>query len=104
MALNEEFKKQALKFAEKIYNSIDAASKDPSVVISGEALKIYEDLRDWRWFDGSLVEEEKLHKAIISLIAMQQYKHLRWKKEHPVKKVDKPTKWEIVTGKAIKKS
>ena len=101
MPLNDELKRIAMEYGEKIYNEIFVAMEDPTKQLEGETLKIYEELQDWGLLDKYPLREQVSHEVYVTMIAMQKYRHLRWQKAHPPR--PKPTKWEIVTGRAKRK-
>ena len=101
MALDEELKKLAKDFAEDIFNRIYVASQDVSQKIDGEALIIYQELKDWGWFSEVSIDDPRAHELYTRVIAMTKYRHLKWKKAHRPK--PKPSKWEVVTGRRLSK-
>lgn len=104
--LNDELKKLSLDWAEKMTNDIEKAFHDPTVGIDGDARKIYERLNAWGWFTrvplntpGDEQEKRPSNAEIyILMLAMEKYRQLKWDKDHP-----KISKWERVTGMALKK-
>ena len=96
MALDEDMKKLAIEYGEQIFNEIYVSQHDPQKKIEGETLKIYNELEDWGWLNDVPIDDPRANDIYIKMIAMQKYRHLRWRKAHPPKK--KLSKWEIVTG------
>lgn len=101
MALEDDLKIVAIKNAINIYEMIVQSFNDPTKMVIGEASKIYEDFLKWQFIDKYPILEEKNKWLYINMIAMQQYKHLKWQKDHPVKKNEKRSKWEVVHGKVM---
>jgi hypothetical protein len=98
MELDKELKDVAVGWAEKIFNEIYTAISDPTLGMSDEAKRIYAELKAWGFFDKIGLDTAKAHEIIIPIIAMPKYKVLVYNKDHPPK-----SKWEVVTGKAVKK-
>ncbi len=99
--LNKDLKNIALGWAEKIVQDMYAATHDPSYKIDGDTLQLYKELTEWGWFDMCPFKNTKGEEITIIMLAIRKYGKLKWQKGHPPKK--KPSKWEIVTGKAPKK-
>jgi len=99
---DSELKIQAMEKAVEIIDSIIKASHDPEAMIAGEARKVYEELKMWEWLEKYPIEEDKNRWLYVTMIAQTQYRHLKWKKEHPIKN-DKPkSKWDKVVGRAAR--
>lgn len=94
----EDLKKIALEFGEQVYNDIYVSMEDPEKKVTGETLKIYEELKDWGLLSKYPFREASSHEFYVIIIAMQKYRHLKWNKAHP--SAPKPSKWDIVTGRA----
>ena len=107
MELDQELKNLALDWAEKVYSDIYIALTNPDRSISGNELKIYEELKAWGFFDkftllGDEDEDKELsHTLLIMILARERYNKLKHDKDHPPPK--KMSKWEFVTGKVPKK-
>jgi len=87
---------RALEKAGNFVVNMKKAKTDPTVQIAGEALKIYKELEEWGWLDQFPVEDESNSWMYQTMIAMTQYRHMKWAAEHPVPV--KRTKWERVMG------
>jgi len=98
MALTEDLKSIALEYGEQVYNEIYLSIEDPAKKIEGETLRIYEELQDWGLLSKYPLKEQPSHELYVTVIAMQKYRHLKWSKAHPPR--PKPSKWDIVTGRA----
>lgn len=92
---DNEMRILAMKKADEIVRSILDAAKDPTKQVTGEALKVYNELTSWQWFDDFPIDK---HAQIYrKMIAMTQYRHAKWQKEHPPKSKPK-SMWEVVHG------
>jgi len=108
--LDEETKKLAIDWAEKIFNDIERASHDPLAKLEGDSLKVYEELKTWGWFDRMPLDVDgdktvaDSHMIYIQMLAMDKYRRIDWAKKHPPK--EKPSRWEFFTRRTsgIKKS
>lgn len=108
---DEELKSLAVDWAEKIINEIESAVHDPEKMesLSIDAKCIYEELKAWSWFEKMPIDINEENpicdidnaEFYINIVAMDKYRKLKWDKDHPPKL--RPSKWEIVTGKAKKK-
>ena len=101
--LDDEMKRMAIDWAEKIFNDIEIASHDPLATLKGDALKVYEELKIWGWFDkmpldvdGDKTTNMDSHMIYIQMLAMDKYRRILWAKKHPPK--EKPSMWEFVTS------
>jgi len=109
MELDQELKNLALDWAEKVYSDIYIALTNPDRSISGNELKIYEELKAWGFFDKFTLlgdededeDKELSHTLLIMILARERYNKLKHDKDHPPPK--KMSKWEFVTGKVPKK-
>lgn len=105
MELEQELKNLALDWAEKVYNDIYMALTNPDRSITGNELKIYEELKSWGFFEKFPLlgddDEEISHTLLIMILARERYNKLKYEKDHPPAK--KLSKWEIVTGRMPKK-
>jgi hypothetical protein len=101
METNSDLKCQAMKRAIEIYEEIMAA-KTPKNAVTGEVLKIYEEFEEWEFLDNFPMSEDKNRWLYIRMIALQQYRHMKWKRDHPSKQVEKKSKWQVVHGKVAK--
>ena len=90
MALNEELKRIAIEYGEKVFNEIYVAMEDPTKKLDGETLKVYEELKDWGLLGTYDLKAPESHELYVTMIAMQKYRHLRWQKAHPPR--PKPSK------------
>lgn len=90
----------AADWAEQIVHNI-CLSINPQYKIEGESLEIYNNLKEWGWFDLHPITDDDKEESTRLLLTMNKYAKLKWAKDHPPKK--KPSKWEIVAGKAKKK-
>jgi len=99
MEFDKDIKQIALKNAINIYDMIRQSFNDPTKMVIGEAAKVYDELQSWEIVDKYPVVDDKNKWLYTHLIAMQQYKHLKWQKDHPAKKNEKRSKWEVVHGK-----
>ena len=99
--LNSDLKKVAICWAEKVVQDIYTSFNNPEFRIDGENLQIYKELKEWRWFDICKLDDPKDEEITLTMLAMRKYGKLKWKKEHPPK--NKPSKWEVVTGRKPKK-
>ena len=98
-ALDDELKKLALDWAEKVYNCMYRALSDPTVGMGEETTKIYKEFKDWGLFDLIGIDDVKAHEFYLRVIAIPKYRQLLYERTHPQK-----SKWEVVTGKALKKN
>ena len=97
MDSDNEMRVLAFKKADEIVLAIVEAAKNPTKQISGEALKVYNELQEWNWFDDMPIEKSGNLNIYRKMIAMTQYRHMKWVKSHPTK--EKPrSKWEYVMG------
>jgi len=97
--IDKSIQKLASDWAEKILHSI-SLSVNSEYKIEGEALSIYNNLKEWGWFDlHPLTDEEEETTRL--LLTMNKYAKMKWAKDHPPR--EKRSKWEMVTGKAKKK-
>ena len=103
MASDSDLKYQSMKRAVEIFEEIQLASKTPEKSISGEILKIYQELLEWEFLERYPIADEKNRWLYITMLSLQQYRHLKWKKDHPTKQSEKKTKWQVVHG-SVKKS
>lgn len=92
---------RAIQKAQQIVDSIIEASTDiiKARALGGEALRIYDELKEWGWFDDYSLNDPQTQFMFRKMIAMNQYRHLKWQAEHPSKEKPK-SKWEIVMGRA----
>lgn len=93
---------ESFKFAEDIMNQILEAFHKPNISLSGEALKIWNEFEEWGFLEDHPIEDSSNHILYRRMIAMTQFRHLRWSYENPPKD-NKLSKWEKVTGKIVKK-
>lgn len=91
-----DLKIEAMKKATDMYECMIVAKTDPTASIGGETLKSFKEFEEWGWFDRYPIDEEENKWVYTMVIAMTQYRHLRWKHEHP--EAAKKTKWERVMG------
>ena len=98
--INLEIKKIAEDKAEGIYHRMCMAAADPTLALNRDEARIYQELKEWGWFDHFPLDDEGEQITRLYL-SMTKYAKLKWREEHPVK--DQRTKWEKVTGKAPKK-
>lgn len=96
--MSDDLKKVSVDWAEKVLHDICIAKSDPTVSLEGDAKRVYKQLSEWDWFNLVDIDSEHGEEVTRTMLAIEKYKHLKWHKDHPPKK-DKPTKWEIVTGK-----
>lgn len=99
MELDTPLKMKAMDESVKVYEAIRTAFRHPAKRIEGEALRIFEELDAWQFLENFPIQDDKHRWFYITMLAMQQYRHLRWQKDHPVKSSQKRSKWEIVHGK-----
>lgn len=102
MDFDTDLKLKAMEKALDIYTQIKKASSAPTQMITGETLKVYEELEAWQFLENFPINDDKNRWFYVTMIAMQQYRHLKWRKEHPPKINQKKTKWEVVHGKVKK--
>lgn len=89
----------AMEYGASIVDSIITAFKDPAQPLTGEALRIYQELKDWGWLDDAPIMEHEHQMMYRKMIAMEKYRQLKWQRDHPPR--EKPSsKWEVVMGKA----
>lgn len=93
---------QSFEFAEEIMKQILEAFHRPQVSLSGEALKICNEFEDWGFLEDYPIDDITNHTMYRRIIAMTQFRHLRWEAEHP-QSGPKLSKWEKVTGKVSRK-
>lgn len=100
MAINLDtgLRMQAMDFAKNIINDIIESSNKPNRTISGESLKVFEDLESWGIFDTHPITDSKNSSFYIFFVATNKYRQLNDLKENP--EIEKKTKWEVVMGKA----
>jgi len=91
--MDKELKDLAIDWAEKIYNNIYLALTDPSAGMNPETVRIYNELKDWGWFDLVDIDGDKSHEIILKLLAMPRYKQLLDHKKNPPL-----SKWQKVMG------
>jgi len=96
--LDEELVKIADDWAEKMIQDIWTAINNPEVGLEGDALKYFQLLKDWEWFNECPLDSVEGEMITRKFLTIQKYQKLKWAKEHPP--VDKPSKWDIVIGKA----
>tara|TARA_Y100000310_G_C20002152_1_gene499030 strand:+ start:73 stop:378 length:306 start_codon:yes stop_codon:yes gene_type:complete len=96
-----ELKSTADDWAEKIYHQICLACEDPTIGLEAETARIYGELKEWGWFDLCPIGDDNAENVTRMHLALRKYAKLIWEKEHPPKQ--KLSKWEIVTGKTLKK-
>ena len=96
-----DLKKVADDWAEKIYHHICVACTDPTVALSDEETQLYKELKEWGWFELCPLDNDGVEAITRMHLALGKYAKLKWQKEHPVK--SKPSKWEVVMGKARQK-
>jgi hypothetical protein len=92
-----QLKIDAMERASQLIEAMRAAKTNPIVKIEGEALSVYNELEEWGWFENFPIEDEKHDWIYRTMLAMTQYRHLRWAKDHPPK--PQKSKWEVVMGK-----
>ena len=78
MGLNDELKRVAMDYGEKIYNEIFMSLEDPTKKIEGDAIKIYQELLDWGWTGEFPLNHQQAHDVYVRLIAMTKYRKLKW--------------------------
>jgi len=87
-----------MKESVEILDSILKATSDPSKKITGEALNIYNDFKEWGWFDHFDINDESNRWMYITMISQIMYRHLRWEHENPKTGKQQLSKWERVKG------
>jgi len=96
MELDSQIKIQSLQQAESIYTLIVEAYKRPTKRITGDALKVYEDIEAWQWIEKFAIDDPKNKWLYVNMIAMSIYRNLKHLKDNPP--TPKRTKWQIVHG------
>tara|TARA_Y100000310_G_scaffold345691_1_gene468323 strand:- start:3625 stop:3933 length:309 start_codon:yes stop_codon:yes gene_type:complete len=99
--LDPELKPVAEDWAEKMYTDMARAQSDVSAKLEGEGLRIYNELKEWGWFELHPVGDDATETATRIHLATIKYGKLKWQKDHPPK--EKKSKWEIVTGHKMKR-
>ena len=109
MKLDQELKKLAEDWSEKVFTDLALALHDPAIGLKGDALTIYNELKAWGWLQDLPIDDDEENKFSIDphlfyqkMFAMNKYRQLKWAKDHPPK--PKLSKWEIVTGTRLKKT
>ena len=98
-----KLKVQALETADNIMKQILDAYHNPQISLSGEALKIWNELEEWGFLEDYPIDDPNTHMMYRRMLAMNQFRHLRWNEEHPPSEKKKMSKWEKVTGRAARK-
>lgn len=98
--IDKSIQSVASDWAEKIIHNM-FLSVNPEYKLEGEALEIYNNLKEWGWFDLHPLTVDEGEDSTRLLLTMNKYAKIKWAKDHPPRK--KPSKWEMVTGKARKK-
>ena len=91
-----KLKVQALHNADQILDEILKAYKNPEHGLQGEALKVWKEIVDWDWLEEYPIDDQKNILIYRRILAMNQFRDLRWKAENPPKK--QLSKWEKVMG------
>mgnify|MGYP005840436245 CR=1 FL=1 len=93
---DNELKMMAMDLAKQYVKEIIEAKQDPTLAVTGEVQKIYDEILDWNWLDVLPIENSENTGIYVRMIAMTQYRHMKYLKEHPPK--PQRSKWEVVTG------
>jgi len=102
--IDKQLQSLAVDWADKVFQDIYTACHSPEHVLYGESLKMYKILSDWGWFELCPIEEDQGEAVTRQWLAMNKYAKLEWAKRHPgADKKIKPSKWDIVTGRAKRK-
>ena len=96
-----EIKPTADDWAEKVYHRFCLAKEDPAVALDGEDLSMYDELKEWGWFDLCPIGDDNAEPITRMFLALRKFAKLKWQRDHPPK--EKLSKWEKVTGKSKKK-
>jgi len=99
--INLEIKKIADDKAEGIYHRMYMAATDPTQSLNEEDARIYQELKEWGWFEHCPFDDDSKEVITRLYLSMTKYAKLKWREDHPVR--EKLSKWEKVTGKARKK-
>jgi hypothetical protein len=92
----------AMEHGSSIVSAIVDAFKDPSKPLGGEALRVYNELKEWEWLEDAPIMKSEFQTMYRKMIAMEKYRQLKWQRDHPPR--DKPrSKWETVMGKASRR-
>jgi hypothetical protein len=97
MELDNEIKEQAIAFAKQTIENIKNAHKDPLSKLNEEEVKIYEELKNFGFFDFYPILSGEWDQLYLLIIATGKYKTLKYLKDNPPQ--PKPSKWEFVMGK-----
>jgi hypothetical protein len=95
--LDQKLKQISLDYATKMYDNIIRAFHSPLVKLEGEEANIFQYFNDWGFFNDLKIDDKNNKEATIKFLAMHKYKILST--------VQKPkrSKWEVVTGRQLKK-
>lgn len=90
---------KAMEHGTSIVDAIVTAFKDPAKPLTGEALRVYQELKEWGWLDDYPIQENSHQMMYRKMLAMEKFRQLKWQRDHPPR--EKPrSKWEVVMGKA----
>lgn len=103
MPLSQEMLSQlrakAIEKANEIMSDILKAYHNPQVSLSGESLRVWNELEAWGWLEEFPIDAQSSKSMYHRLIAMSQFRQLKWEEENP-KPENQMSKWEKVVGRA----
>lgn len=97
-----ELKVKAMEESRDIIREIVLAYHNPNISLSGEPLKVWNELEEWEWLEDFPIEKEKSQAIFRKMVSMKLFRHFRWEAENPRSEKRKLSKWEKVVGRTGK--
>lgn len=92
--INQEYWQEAKAWASDVFRQISDAMSSPDKKIDGETLRIYEELKDFGWFELHPLKENAA--STIYHLAIVKYGKIKWHKEREPKNKPPTSKWQKV--------